>query len=58
MAPATWVPLAHETRFDFPEDWGLAGRGLSLALLGSAIVVTLRVGLLSRRWPGANVPPE
>jgi hypothetical protein len=58
MSPV-FVPLAHETWFDsrhFPADWSFAGRGLSLALLGSAIVVTLAVRLLSRWWPGANVP--
>jgi hypothetical protein len=53
------VPFAHETWFSersFPADWSFATRGLTLGLLAGVVAVTLAVRLLSRWWPGLDVP--
>lgn len=52
------LPLAHETWFvDGGEvDWGFAGEGLTLALLGAAVLVALAVRLLARVRDGVDVP--
>jgi hypothetical protein len=52
-------PLAHETWFDhgaYPTDWGFAAESLTLAILAAAVVLTLAVRLISRFWPGVDVP--
>ena len=53
------TPLAHETWFvtdDVPSDWGFASSAASLALLGSALAVTLAFRLIARRRDGVDVP--
>jgi hypothetical protein len=52
------VPVAHETWFEkgeFPADWGFAAEGLTLALLGAAVAITVGVRLLGR-VSGVDVP--
>ena len=50
--------LAHETWFGpdaFPTDWAFAAQTLTLVLLGAAVLVTVGVRLLARRYPGVDV---
>jgi hypothetical protein len=50
--------FAHETWFvdKTTLDWGFLAEGLTLALLAVAVLATLAVRVLSRTWPGADVP--
>ena len=53
------LPLAHETWLthdDAGVDWDFFFEGLTLALLGAAVLVTLAVRVAARRWPGVDVP--
>ena len=52
------LPLAHETWFveHGETDWSFAGEGLTLALLGAAVAVTVAVRLAARAFPGMDVP--
>ena len=53
------VPFAHETWFESARpdaDWGFAFEALTLALLGAALLVTLAVRLVARRFPGLDLP--
>lgn len=52
------LPLAHETWFHSrgPTDWGFAGETKTLGLLAAAVVITLAVRLVARRWNGVDVP--
>ena len=55
----TALPLAHETWLttdDVDVDWDFVFEATTLALLGAAVLVTLAVRLLARRWPGVDVP--
>ncbi len=55
----TLLPIAHETWFEHarpPADWSFAFEGLTLALLGAALLVTVVVRLIARRFPGVDVP--
>jgi hypothetical protein len=52
------IPFAHETWFGpdaFPTDWAFAAQTLTLVLLGAALLVTLAVRLIARRFPGVDV---
>ena len=52
-------PLAHELWFEkrpFPSDWSFAAETLTIALLAAAVVVTLIVRVVSRAFPGVDVP--
>jgi hypothetical protein len=52
------VPLAHQTWFDdgaYPTDWGFAVEPLTLALLGTALAITLAARVIARFHPGVNV---
>jgi hypothetical protein len=52
-------PVAHETWFEHARpsaDWGFAFEGVTLALLAAALLVTVAVRLLARRFPGVDVP--
>ena len=53
------VPFAHETWFESARpdaDWGFAFEALTLALLAAALLVTVVVRLVARRFPGVDVP--
>ena len=53
------LPLAHETWFtkgEHPADWSFAGEVATLALLASAVAITVLVRLLARRRSGVDVP--
>jgi hypothetical protein len=55
----TSLPFAHEMWFPhdaFPMDWSFAGQTITLVLLAVAVVATVAVRLVSRLWPGADVP--
>ena len=59
MTAMSALPLAHETWFlERPEDLGFdfLAEGATLALLGAAALIALGVRLLSRVWPGIDVP--
>ena len=51
------MPFAHQTWFleHGPTDWSFATEGLTLALLGGALAVTLALRLLSRGRDGVDV---
>ena len=54
-----FTPFAHETWFthgEYPSDWSFAGEPATLALLASALAVTVLVRLVARRTPGIDVP--
>ena len=56
ISPLT--PFAHQTWFDdgvYPTDWGFAAEGLTLALLGAALAITLTARLIARLQPGVDV---
>ena len=58
MTPGA-LPLAHEAWFthgEHPSDWSFTGESATLALLASAVAVTVLVRMLARRWPGLDVP--
>ena len=51
--------FAHETWFtsdDFAADWGFATEASTLALLAVAVLITVAVRLVARRWPGVDIP--
>ena len=53
------VPFAHETWFESARpgaDWAFAFEALTLALLGAALLVTVAVRLIARRFPGLDLP--
>jgi hypothetical protein len=53
------LPLAHETWFLADEgayDWSFLVEGTTLLLLGAALLVTLAVRVVNRRWDGIDVP--
>ena len=53
------LPLAHQTWFDDPTqpvDWSFAAQSLTLALLAAALLATVIVRLVGRRFPGIDIP--
>jgi hypothetical protein len=53
------LPLLHETWFEEQNqglDWSFAWEGATLALLAAAVLVTVCVRLVARRWPGVDEP--
>jgi hypothetical protein len=53
------APLAHETwliRDDVRVDWDFVLEGTTLALLAAALLTTVAVRVVARRWPGVDVP--
>ncbi len=53
------IPFAHETWFGpdaFPTDWTFAAQTLTLILLAGAVLATLLLRIVARRFPGVDVP--
>jgi len=50
--------FAHERWFEFrtfPSDWDFVFEGLTLALLGAAVLVTVLFRVVARVWPGVDI---